>query len=596
MPAADIVRDADPNSQEALDALRHSCAHLMAQAVQELFPGTKLTIGPAIEHGFYYDFDSEHRFTEEDLPKIQKRMLQIAEGNHEFKGEEVSYEQSKKYWEGRGEKYKLELLEQFKDQRLTHYTHDTFTDLCRGGHTPSTKNIRHFKLLTVAGAYWRGDEKNAMLQRIYGTAWPTKDQLHAHLKMLEEAKKRDHRKLGPALDLFSIQDLAGPGLIFWHPKGGRMRLIMEDWLRAEALARGYQMVYSPHIANKDLWNVSGHTGFYRQNMFGEIEVEKADYMLKPMNCPCHILIYKSDLRSYKQLPLRFAELGTVYRYERSGVLHGLMRVRGFTQDDAHIFCTPEQIESEIEGCLDFALKVFEVFGFTQYKMEVSTWDPEKPGEYVGEAEEWKRATDALVTVLERRGTPYKLCKGEAAFYGPKIDVKLIDAIGRPWQLSTVQFDFNLPKRFEMEYVGADGNRHRPLMVHRALYGSIERFFGILVEHYAGVFPLWLAPVQVKVLTLTEEQEKPARELAKKLEAAGLRVELDLRPERIGHKIREATLEKVPYMAVIGPKDVEAGVVAVRLRSGTQHNGVTPDEFVRRLTEEANSKKTASTWE
>jgi threonyl-tRNA synthetase len=596
MPAADIVRDADPNSQEALDALRHSCAHLMAQAVQELFPGTKLTIGPAIEHGFYYDFDSEHRFTEEDLPKIQKRMLQIAEGNHEFKGEEVSYEQSKKYWEGRGEKYKLELLEQFKDQRLTHYTHDTFTDLCRGGHTPSTKNIRHFKLLTVAGAYWRGDEKNAMLQRIYGTAWPTKDQLHAHLKMLEEAKKRDHRKLGPALDLFSIQDLAGPGLIFWHPKGGRMRLIMEDWLRAEALARGYQMVYSPHIANKDLWNVSGHTGFYRQNMFGEIEVEKADYMLKPMNCPCHILIYKSDLRSYKQLPLRFAELGTVYRYERSGVLHGLMRVRGFTQDDAHIFCTPEQIESEIEGCLDFALKVFEVFGFTQYKMEVSTWDPEKPGDYVGEAEEWKRATDALVTVLERRGTPYKLCKGEAAFYGPKIDVKLIDAIGRPWQLSTVQFDFNLPKRFEMEYVGADGNRHRPLMVHRALYGSIERFFGILVEHYAGVFPLWLAPVQVKVLTLTEEQEKPARELAKKLEAAGLRVELDLRPERIGHKIREATLEKVPYMAVIGPKDVEAGVVAVRLRSGTQHNGVTPDEFVRRLTEEANSKKTASTWE
>jgi threonyl-tRNA synthetase len=532
MPAADIVRDADPNSQEALDALRHSCAHLMAQAVQELFPGTKLTIGPAIEHGFYYDFDSEHRFTEEDLPKIQKRMLQIAEGNHEFKGEEVSYEQSKKYWEGRGEKYKLELLEQFKDQRLTHYTHDTFTDLCRGGHTPSTKNIRHFKLLTVAGAYWRGDEKNAMLQRIYGTAWPTKDQLHAHLKMLEEAKKRDHRKLGPALDLFSIQDLAGPGLIFWHPKGGRMRLIMEDWLRAEALARGYQMVYSPHIANKDLWNVSGHTGFYRQNMFGEIEVEKADYMLKPMNCPCHILIYKSDLRSYKQLPLRFAELGTVYRYERSGVLHGLMRVRGFTQDDAHIFCTPEQIESEIEGCLDFALKVFEVFGFTQYKMEVSTWDPEKPGDYVGEAEEWKRATDALVTVLERRGTPYKLCKGEAAFYGPKIDVKLIDAIGRPWQLSTVQFDFNLPKRFEMEYVGADGNRHRPLMVHRALYGSIERFFGILVEHYAGVFPLWLAPVQVKVLTLTEEQEKPARELAKKLEAAGLRVELDLRPERI----------------------------------------------------------------
>ncbi|MCM2305250.1 MAG: threonine--tRNA ligase [Elusimicrobia bacterium] len=596
MPAADIVRSADPNSQEALDALRHSCAHVMAQAVQELFPGTKITIGPAIEHGFYYDFDSEHRFTEEDLPKIQKRMLQIAEGNHDFKGEEVTYDQSKKYWEGRGEKYKLELLEQFKDQKLTHYTHDTFTDLCRGGHTPSTKAIRHFKLLTVAGAYWRGDEKNAMLQRIYGTAWPTKDQLMQHLKMLEEAKKRDHRKLGPALDLFSIQDLAGPGLIFWHPKGGRMRLIMEDWLRAEALKRGYQMVYSPHIANKDLWNVSGHTGFYRQNMFGEIEVEKADYMLKPMNCPCHILIYKSGLRSYKQLPMRLAELGTVYRYERSGVLHGLMRVRGFTQDDAHIFCTPDQIESEIEGCLDFALKVFEVFGFTQYKMEVSTWDPEKPGEYVGEAEDWERSTKALTSVLERRGTPYKLCKGEAAFYGPKIDVKLIDAIGRPWQLSTVQFDFNLPKRFDMEYVGSDGARHRPLMVHRALYGSIERFFGILVEHYAGNFPLWLAPVQVKVLTLTEEQDAAAAELKAKLEAAGLRVELDLRRERIGHKIREATLEKVPYMAIVGPKDVETGTVSARLRDGRQFNGLAPADFIKKLVDEAATKQTTPVWE
>jgi len=596
MPATDIVHAADPDSQEALDALRHSCAHVMAQAVQELFPGTKITIGPAIEHGFYYDFDSAHRFTEEDLPKIEKRMLQIAEGNHEFKGEVVTYEQSKAYWEKRGEKYKLELLEGFKDQKLTHYTHGTFTDLCRGGHTPSTKAIRHFKLLSVAGAYWRGDEKNAMLQRIYGTAWPTKDQLVKHLQMLDEAKKRDHRKLGPALDLFSIQELAGPGLIFWHPRGGRMRLIMENWLREEALQRGYQMVYSPHIANKDLWNVSGHTGFYRQNMFGEIEVEKADYMLKPMNCPCHILIYKSGLRSYKQLPMRLAELGTVYRYERSGVLHGLMRVRGFTQDDAHIFCTPDQIESEIEGCLDFALKVFEVFGFAKYAMEVSTWDPEKSADYVGEAEEWQRAQAALENVLKRRGTPYKLCKGEAAFYGPKIDVKLIDALGRPWQLSTVQFDFNLPKRFEMEYVGPDGNRHRPLMVHRALYGSIERFFGILVEHYGGDFPLWLAPTQVKILTITDAESGPARELARTLEAAGLRVELDLRPERIQHKIREATLEKIPYMAVLGPKDVAAGAVAVRRRDGKQHFGVKPEELVRRLTEEAAAKQTASSWE
>ncbi|MBI3288989.1 MAG: threonine--tRNA ligase [Elusimicrobia bacterium] len=596
MPAVDIVHAADPNSQEALDALRHSCAHVMAQAVQELFPGTKITIGPAIENGFYYDFDSPHRFTEEDFKAIERRMLQIAEGNHAFTGQEVTYEESKAYWSARGETYKLELLEGFKDQKLTHYTHGTFTDLCRGGHTPSTKAIRHFKILAVAGAYWRGDEKNPMLQRLYATAWPTKDQLADHLKQLEEAKKRDHRKLGPALDLFSIQDLAGPGLIFWHPKGGRMRLIMEDWLRAEALRRGYDMVYTPHIANVDLWHTSGHTSFYRQNMFGEIEVEKADYQLKPMNCPFHILIYQSQLRSYKALPLRFAELGTVYRYERSGVLHGLMRVRGFTQDDAHIFCTPDQIESEVEGCVDFALAVFKTYGFEKYAMEVSTWDPEKRADYSGEAEDWERAQGALERVLTRRAIPYKLCKGEAAFYGPKIDMKLIDAIGRPWQLSTVQFDFNLPKKFNLEFVGSDGARHRPLMVHRALYGSIERFFGILVEHYAGNFPLWLAAVQVKILTLTDEQIEPAKALVKTLEAAGLRAELDARPEKIGHKIRETTLEKVPYMLVLGPKDVEAGTLAVRLRDGRQFNGLKPADFIEKLTAEASTKQTSSVWE
>jgi threonyl-tRNA synthetase len=414
--------------------------------------------------------------------------------------------------------------------------------------------------------------------------------------MLDEAKKRDHRKIGPALGLFSIQDLAGPGLIFWHPKGGRMRMIMEDWLKAEALKRGYQMVYTPHIANVDLWHTSGHTSFYRENMFGEIEVEKTDYQLKPMNCPFHVLIYKSGLRSYKDLPLRFAELGTVYRYERSGVLHGLLRVRGFTQDDAHIFCTPDQIEGEVEACVDFALEVFRAFGFEKYKMEVSTWDPEKPGDYIGEADEWARAQGALESVLKRRGIPYTLIGGEAAFYGPKIDVKLIDAIGRPWQLSTVQFDFNLPKKFDLEFVGSDGARHRPLMVHRALYGSVERFFGILVEHYAGAFPLWLAPLQVKVLTLTDAQNAPAEELKKTLEAAGLRVEIDARPEKIGHKIRETTLEKVPYMVVLGPKDVEAGTLAVRLRDGRQFLGVKPDEFVKRLSEEAAQKKTAPSWE
>jgi len=582
-----------------LDALRHSCAHLMAQAVQELYPGTKITIGPAIENGFYYDFDGPHQFTLEDLPKIEKRMRQIAEGNHEFKGEEQTYEQSKKYWEGRGEKYKLELLEGIKErgEKITHYTHDSFTDLCRGGHVQNTKAIRHFKLLALAGAYWRGDEHNPMLQRIYGTAWPSKKELDDHLKMLEEAKARDHRKLGPALDLFSVQELAGPGLIFWHPKGGLMRMIMEDWLKKEALKRGYQMVYTPHIANVDLWNTSGHRGFYKDNMFTEIEVEKAEYQLKPMNCPFHILIYRSKLRSYRDLPMRLAELGTVYRYERSGVLHGLLRVRGFTQDDAHIFCTPEQIEGEVNGCIDFALEVFKAFGFDKYVVELSTWDPSKPKDYSGEAKDWDAAVSALERVLKQRGVPYTTHKGEAAFYGPKIDVKLIDAIGRPWQLSTVQFDFNLPKKFQLEYVGSDGGRHTPLMVHRALYGSVERFFGILVEHYAGHFPLWLSPVQVKICTLTDEQIPAAQKLEESLKAAGLRVAADYRPEKINAKIRDAQLEKVPYMVVLGPKDVASGTLAVRLRDGRQKFGVTEADFVARLTQEASSKApTAPSWE
>lgn len=587
MPASVPVPDVQ--SQEYLDALRHSCAHVMAQAVQELFPGTKITIGPAIENGFYYDFDGPHHFTEADLPAIEKRMRQIAEGNHAFIGEEVSYEESRRYWEQRGEKYKVEILDGLRGGRITHYTHSTFTDLCRGGHMESTRSIRHFKLLAVAGAYWRGDEKNAMLQRIYGTAWPTKDQLDSYLKMLEEAKARDHRKLGPALDLFSVQELAGPGLIFWHPKGGRMRLIMEDWLRGEALKRGYQMVYSPHIANVELWNTSGHRSFYRDNMFTEIEVEKADYQLKPMNCPFHILIYKSRLRSYRELPLRLAELGTVYRYERSGVLHGLLRVRGFTQDDAHIFCAKESIEAEVEGCIDFALTVFKTYGFEKYVMEVSTWDPAKKADYSGEAQDWAQAQAALENVLKRRGIPYRLIAGEAAFYGPKIDVKLIDAIGRSWQLSTVQFDFNLPQKFELEYIAADGSRRRPLMVHRALYGSIERFFGILLEHYAGNFPLWLSPVQVKVLTLTDAQAEAARSLSERLAAAGLRCALDLRPEKVGAKVRDATLEKIPYMVVLGPKDVAAGTLAVRLRDGRQLNSVSESEFISRLQRENEGK-------
>ena len=586
----------EPGSQEDLDALRHSCAHVMAQAVQELFPGTKITIGPAIENGFYYDFDGPHHFAEEDLPGIENRMRRIAEGNHPFIGNEVTYEESRKFWEARGETYKLELLEGLKGQKITHYSHGSFTDLCRGGHCESTRAIRHFKLLSVAGAYWRGDEKNPMLQRIYGTAWASKEQLDGHLKMLEQAKLRDHRRLGVALDLFSIQEMAGPGLIFWHPKGGLMRLIMEDWLRGEALRRGYQMVYTPHIANIDLWETSGHRGFYKDNMFAEIEVEKADYQLKPMNCPFHILIYQSRLRSYRELPLRLAELGTVYRYERSGVLHGLMRVRGFTQDDAHIFCTPENIEAEVAGCIEFALEVFKTFGFEKYTVDLSTWDPADAKHYSGQASDWELAQKSLERVLAAKGMPYKLIKGEAAFYGPKIDVKLIDAIGRAWQLSTVQFDFNLPQKFQMEYIAADGSRKRPLMVHRALYGSIERFFGILIEHYAGNFPLWLSPVQVKILTLSDEQAGPARELEGRLAAAGLRAGLDLRPEKIGHKIRDAQLEKIPYMVILGPRDVAAKTLAVRLRDGRQFNGVPEAELTARLARECAEKMTTSHWE
>ncbi len=478
---------------------------MMAQAVQELFPGTKITIGPAIENGFYYDFDSPHRFTEADFPKIEARMREIAAGRHSFKEEEISFEDARRYWEKRGENYKIEILSGLRGQKITHYTHDTFTDLCRGGHVRDTGELQHFKLLSVAGAYWRGDEKNPMLQRIYGTAWPTAVELADHLKMLEEAARRDHRKLGAALGLFSVEEAAGPGLVFWHPKGGRVRLLIEDWLRGEALRRGYEMVYTPHIAQSKLWETSGHSKFFRANMFPELELEKTPYQLKPMNCPFHILIYQSRLRSYRDLPLRFSELGTVYRYERSGVLHGLLRVRGFTQDDAHIFCAPESVESEIEGCLDFALAVFKAFGFERFAVELSTWDSANASQYSGEAADWESAQGALEKVLKARGIPFRVIRGEAAFYGPKIDVKVIDAIGRPWQLSTVQFDFNLPTRFGLEYIAADGARRRPVMVHRALLGSVERFFGILVEHYAGAFPLWLAPVQARVLTLSEAQ-------------------------------------------------------------------------------------------
>jgi threonyl-tRNA synthetase len=455
--------------------------------------------------------------------------------------------------------------EKANEPMVSFYTTGKFIDFCRGPHIPSTGRIQAFKLMNVSGAYWKGQEGNPQMQRIYGAAFVEQKQLDEYLHKLEEAKRRDHRKLGTELDLFSIQDEAGPGLIFWHPKGGIIRREMEDWLRAALLRSGYDLVFTPHIMRLDLWKTSGHANFYRENMFGAIEVEKADYQLKPMNCPGHILIYKSKLRSYRELPVRLAELGTVYRYERSGVLHGLMRVRGFTQDDAHIFCMPEQVEHEVQDCMEFAWEVLRTFGFDRYEVEISGGDPAHPEIYPGTPEQWQHAENALIHTLKRMDVPYKYMVGEGAFYGPKIDVKLVDAIGRPWQLSTVQFDFNLPQRFNLEYVGEDGSRHMPLMVHRALWGSVERFFGVLIEHYAGAFPAWLAPVQVAVLPLSGKFEDYAKTVTQQLKGAGFRVHHDDRNEKLQAKIRDAQMEKVPYMLILGGKEAEAGTVSVRHR-------------------------------
>jgi threonyl-tRNA synthetase len=555
------AKDAD-----ALQVFRHSAAHLLAAAVLELFPNVKLGVGPPIDYGFFYEFLREQPFTPEDLERIEKKMHEIAAQNVPNERKLIPKAEAIELYRKANQQFKCELVEEkATEPMVSFYTTGKFVDFCRGPHIPSTGKIKAFKLMNVAGAYWKGQEGNAQLQRIYGACFFTKEELDEYLHRLEEAKRRDHRRLGPELDLFSIQDEAGPGLIFWHPKGGLVRKIMEDWLRDELLRRGYDLVFTPHIMRLDLWKTSGHANFYRENMFGAVEVEKTDYQLKPMNCPGHILIYKSKLRSYRDLPVRLAELGTVYRYERSGVLHGLLRVRGFTQDDAHIFCMPSQIESEVEACVDFAFAVMKTFGFSRYQVELSDWDPAHPENYAGSAEDWKRATDALSTTLDRMKIPYKRMEGEAAFYGPKIDVKLIDAIGRPWQLTTVQFDFNLPGRFGLEYVGEDGARHQPLMVHRALWGSVERFFGILIEHYAGAFPLWLAPVQVAVLPVSEKVAAYAAQVSAELKAAGIRAYLDDRNEKLGAKIRDSEMQKIPYMAVVGGKEAEARAVSVRHR-------------------------------
>jgi threonyl-tRNA synthetase len=559
-----ILTEKDP---DALYVFRHSAAHLLAAAVTELYPDVKLGIGPPVENGFFYEFLRDKPFTPEDLEKIEKKMHELAAQDLKNERKLLPKPEALKLYKDSNQIFKCELVEEKADEPMvSFYTTGKFIDFCRGPHIPSTKRIQAFKLTNVAGAYWKGQEGNAQLQRIYALAFYTQKELDEYLHRIEEAKRRDHRKLGTELDLFSIQEAAGPGLIFWHPKGGLIRTLVENWLREELQARGYDMVFTPHIMLFDLWKTSGHANFYKENMFGAVEVEKADYQLKPMNCPGHILIYKSKLRSYRDLPVRLAELGTVYRYERSGVLHGLLRVRGFTQDDAHIFCMPSQIESEVEACMDFAFAVMKNFGFDKFEIELSDWDPKHPENYPGKPEDWQHASDALARVMTRMKIPYKRMVGEGAFYGPKIDVKLIDAIGRPWQLTTVQFDFNLPARFELEYVGEDGARHQPLMVHRALLGSVERFFGILIEHYAGAFPLWLAPVQVEICPVSEKVAEYAKHVHETLKKHGIRVHLDDRNEKLPAKIRDAQMQKIPYMLVVGPKEADAGTVSVRHRS------------------------------
>ncbi len=566
---------------EALQVYRHSTAHLLAAAVLELFPETKLGIGPPTDTGFYYDFQRETPFTPEDLEKIEARMQELQAKGLTFERKLTPKDAGlKKYAD---DWMKRELIEERAGEIFSEYTLGPhFIDFCRGPHVPSTSRLKAFKLLSVAGAYWKGDENNPRLQRIYGTAFFNKKEQDAYLQRLEEAKKRDHRKLGQELDLFSIQELAGPGLIFWHPKGGRIRKIVEDWMRDQYLARGYSLVYTPHVMRRDLWKTSGHANFYSDNMFKPMELDDAEYQLKPMNCPGHILIYADKLRSYRDLPVRLGELGTVYRYERSGVMHGLMRVRGFTQDDAHIFCTPEQIEDEVVSCLQFAIDTLNTYGFDDYEAELSTWDGGASGKYDGTPDQWELAENALKRATERLNMKVKVMQDEAAFYGPKIDVKLIDAIGRPWQLSTVQFDFTLPRRFELEYVAEDGKKHQPLMVHRALYGSIERFFGILIEHYAGAFPVWLAPVQAIVMPITDRHNEYAKKVLDQLYAAGLRVELDDRKEKVNLKIREAQLQKVPYMLVVGDREAQEGTVAVRNRKHGDQGAQKVDEFIANI--------------
>ena len=570
-------------SPEGLDIVRHSTAHIMASVVQKLFPGTKVTIGPVIENGFFYDFDAPKAFAPEDLPKIEEAMREVIKANAPFVRTEIPRDAALELFRKLGEDYKVELISAIpEDQHISLYAHGDWVDLCRGVHLPSTGRAGAFKLTHVAGAYWRGDERNKMLSRIYGLCFSTEKDLKAHLDRLEEAKKRDHRRLGKDLDLFSIDDQVGAGLVLWHPKGGRIRVIVEDFWRDEHLRGGYDLVYSPHIAKVDLWNTSGHTSFYKDSMFSGMDVDGQEYLAKPMNCPFHVKIFKNKIRSYRDLPLRFAELGTVYRYERSGVLHGLLRVRGFTQDDAHLFCTPENVREELASTLQFCLRILKTFGFEEFSVTLST----RPKEFVGEPAVWDRAEDHLRQAIEAAGLKYTIDEGGGAFYGPKIDMQIKDVLGRAWQCSTIQIDFNLPERFDLRFSAADGTLQRPIMIHRALLGSIERFFGVLLEHYAGALPLWMAPVQARIVTVSDRQGDWSLEVEKRLKAEGLRVERDDSNEKLGAKIRAAQLEKIPYMLVIGDREAEARAVAPRTRTGEDLKTMPLEQFIALIRKEA----------
>jgi threonyl-tRNA synthetase len=568
-----------------LETLRHSAAHLTAQAVKELFPETQLTIGPPIEDGYFYDFFRETPFVPEDLKKIEDKMKEIAKKDFKIVRKDLKKEEAYEYFKGKGETFKKEILDNINADIVSIYSQGEFTDLCEGPHVPSTGYLRSIKLLHTSAAYWRGDEKNPGLQRIYGTCWRNKQELKDYLNRLEEAKKRDHRKLGKELDLYTISEEVGPGLILWHPKGARIRYLMEEFWKKQHYDNGYELVASPHTAKVELWETSGHTDFYKDNMFSGMDVDGKEYVLKPMNCPFHVQIFKTRLRSYRDLPLRWAELGTVYRYERSGVLHGLLRVRGFTQDDSHLFCRPDQLEDEILKVVDFILFILKSFGFDEYKVYLST----RPEKSVGSDGDWEQATTALKNALENIKLDYQEDPGEGVFYGPKIDIKIKDSLNRFWQVSTVQVDFNLPQRFDIHYIGEDGKKARPIMIHRALMGSIERFFGCLIEHYAGAFPVWLAPVQVIILPITDHQVEYVEKISQRLNEEGFRIEKDLRNEKIGFKIREAQIAKIPYAIVLGEKEVEAGKIAVRKRKSKETRTMNLEEFIVELKETETQK-------